>query len=279
MSNQHPIAADSPRRHQLEIPPKTTTHEANIQSDRTPRSHRGSPRRASTSPTPHQTPSFAPAATMPVEILSRPALPLGGHDHLPWQGKHDERLPSVRSLIHLPPLTQPQSLHPPAGAMPTPTPTSISSTPITAPARHSWPLPTPMGPPTHPISAATLLSAIPETHPAHRSNLGPVGPPRPFPPRPRSINAVSPISYTTSPRATTRHEEVALSPDLRVPRRASPPQNVHSHFITRSPGAEAEQQHREAVTTGQGMLKLFSCTSCQTMFSLNDETLTPFDFH
>jgi len=243
MSNQQPITNDSSRKLPLDVATRDT-QESNNSSNQTPRSHRGSQGRVSESPRQHQAPLFTPA-NMPVDILSRPALPHGGHE-LPWQGKHDERLPSVRSLIHLPPLQPSQPLH--SAALPTPTSTATSS------AHHSWPLPAPMGPPTQPAATVTQLPAISESHPAHRFDHVAVGPPRPYPPRPQSLSAVSPISYTTSPRIFARHEEVALSPDLRVPRRVSPPPAVHSHFIHRSPAAEAEQERRETVITGQGML-------------------------
>lgn len=249
MSDQQTVSIDSPRRHQLDVTPRNT-QETNTQSDQTPRSHQGSQGRVSESPRQHLAPLVTPV-NMPVEILSRPALPHGPQDR-PWQGKHyDERLPSVRSLIHLPPLEPTQPLYP----LPLPTPTSTVD-PI-PPARRSWPIPPPMGPPAHHTPNTTHLSTVPESLTAHRFDHVAIGPPRSMPSRPQSMSGVSPVSYTTSPRVLSRHEQLALSPDMRASRRASPPQTAHSHFLQRSPGAEAEHQRREQAITGRGKSGIF----------------------
>ena len=252
MSSHHSVTSDSPRRPETQSTPRLQPPPA-LTVTATPTYP---PLQSLTAPqatsSPRQYLSHHQPPTMPVEVLSHPALP-HSMSGMPWQsssGRSDERLPSVRSLIHLPPLEPPSHLPPPLA---TPLHHPAHSQP--PPARHSWPLPNLAGPPPPPPPALVeppriLTAGSPRTH--HQTSVVDYArhaSSRPVPQRPHSLTTISPVGYVTSPGGFSAHADsaVRLSPQgmgLRTPRRGSPMEVLVHNFTAPSSRATGELERR-----------------------------------
>jgi len=272
MSSHHSVTADSPRRLEAQSTPRSQpSREITGTGTATPTYP---PLQSLTAPqatsSPRQYLSHPQPPAMPVEVLPRPALP-HSMSGMPWQsssGRSDERLPSVRSLIHLPPLEPPLSIpHPPLA-----TPLHHPSQSQPPPARHSWPLPGLAGPLPPPPSSQLeppriLTASSPRIH--HQTSIidyarhPSSSSSRPIPPRPHSLTTISPTGYVTSPGGFSAHADSAikLSPqgmgmrpemgmgvgmamEMRTPRRGSPIEVSLHNYTAPSSRVEAGSRGR-----------------------------------